>query len=407
MRILDAAAIRRALEFRDLTDPARGTHAMQRLLDAVEAALAGIWEVPVQRHRDHPVVSVAANYDQLGYPPDGAARDARYTRYLNAETVLRTMTSVMVPPLLTRLAAAPLADVVLSCPGLCYRRDAIDRYHVGEPHQVDLWRVRTVGSPLDRTDLREMIAMVVEAALPGARWRVTPAVHPYTTDGLQIDADVKGTWVEIGECGLVHPELLARCGLDPVRVSGLAMGVGLDRLVMLCKGLDDIRLLRSDDRRVVAQMVDLAPYRPVSSMPPIRRDLSIAVAETVVAEELGDRVRSSLGDRAGAVEAVEILAETPLEALPEPARARLGIGPGQKNVLLRVILRDLDRTLTDDEANVLRDDIYAAVHEGRAHTWARDHPPGMSSPAPVRRGIGTTDDRGYSGEYDQSDRLRR
>ena len=67
------------------------------------------------------------NYDRLGYPPDGAARDARYTRYVCETALLRTQTSAMLPPLLRALAAAPPEDVVLSCPGLVYRRDVIDR----------------------------------------------------------------------------------------------------------------------------------------------------------------------------------------------------------------------------------------------------------------------------------------
>ena len=73
------------------------------------------------------------------------------------------------------------------------------------------------------------------------------------------------------------PDLLRENGLDPARVTGLAMGLGLDRLLMLRKGMNDIRLLRSDDPRVVEQMLDLSPYRPVSDQPAIRRDLSIAV----------------------------------------------------------------------------------------------------------------------------------
>lgn len=85
----------------------------------------------------HPVVSVEENYDCFRIPPDGVARDARYTRYLNDNTVLRTHTSALVPPALDRLAASPPNDVVLSCAGICYRRDSIDRHHVGEPHQLD------------------------------------------------------------------------------------------------------------------------------------------------------------------------------------------------------------------------------------------------------------------------------
>jgi phenylalanyl-tRNA synthetase alpha chain len=148
------------------------------------------------------------------------------------------------------------------------------------------------------------------------------------------------------------------------------MGLGLDRLVLLAKGLDDLRALRSADPRIAAQMLDLAPWRPVSREPPIRRDLSVAVDAGADAETIGDRVRAALGPRAADVEAVELRSETPHEALPPAARERLGSAPGQKNVLLRLTLRALGRTLTAAEANALRDEAYAAVHEGTAHEWA-------------------------------------
>ena len=75
---------------------------------------------------------------------------------------------------------------------------------------------------------------------------------------------------------------------------------------------------------------------------------------------------TALGDEPQAVEAVEIVSETPGEALPAIARARLDLAAGQKNVLVRVVLRHPSRTLTRDEANELRDRIYDALHCGRA-----------------------------------------
>jgi phenylalanyl-tRNA synthetase alpha chain len=106
----------------------------------------------------------------------------------------------------------------------------------------------------------------------------------------------------------------------------------------------------------------------------VRRDLSIVVSEEDTPEELGDRVRAALGERASAVESVEALAETNERELPRHVALRLGIEPGQKNVLLRLILRDLERTLTDDEANQLRDQIYAALHQGKVYEWALGPP---------------------------------
>jgi phenylalanyl-tRNA synthetase alpha chain len=140
--------------------------------------------------------------------------------------------------------------------------------------------------------------------------------------------------------------------------------MGMDRLLMLRKGIPDIRLLRSDDPRVAGQMLDLSPYRPMSTLPPVRRDLSVAVDAGADAETLGDRVRDALGADAELVEEVAVLSTTPYDDLPPVARERLGICPGQDNVLLRVVLRAADRTLTADEVNTLRDRLYHALHEG-------------------------------------------
>ena len=372
-KLMHAKDVRRSLSVRDLTDEAQGPHAMQILLREVVEALREAWCCEVLVHRESPIVSVEENYDTLHYPPEGASRDARYTRYLNGRTILRTQTSVMIPGLLRWLAQRrePWMDVLLVCPGLVYRRDAIDRLHTGEPHQMDLWRIKE-GPVFSAETLSEMVGLLASAALPEHEVRTVPAEHPYTTDGLQIDAwDPSGSeWVEVGECGMALPDLLRENSLDPTRVTGLAMGLGLDRLLMLRKGMEDIRLLRSDDPRVVDQMLDLSPYHPVSDQPAIRRDLSIAVPEDRTAEELGDRVREALGQRSELVESVEVLSETAYGDLPPAAVERLGISSGQKNALLRVVLRNLRRALTDEEANKLRDEVYAAVHEGTAWQWA-------------------------------------
>jgi phenylalanyl-tRNA synthetase alpha chain len=278
---------------------------------------------------------------------------------------LRSHTSALVPGALRALVAVGAStDVLLVCPGIVYRRDAIDRLHTDTPHQLDLWRVGT-DRPLGTDDLAEMIRLVVTTAVPGAAYRVIPRRHPYTTEGVQVDVANGDEWVEIGECGLAASSVLRGAG---VVGTGLAMGLGLDRILMLRKGIADIRLLRAADPRIARQMRDLGLYRPVSNRPPVTRDLSIAVPDDDADEELGERVRAALGDDADAVETVEILSETPGAELSDVARGRLGLHAGQKNVLVRVVLRHPSRTLTRDEANGLRDRVYAALHRGGVST---------------------------------------
>jgi phenylalanyl-tRNA synthetase alpha chain len=252
---------------------------------------------------------------------------------------------------------------------MVYRRDSIDRLHTGTPHQLDLWRITRRQAAMNTVDLGEMVAILIDSLLPGSVHRHEDRVHPYTLSGRQVDVERGSEWIEVAECGVAHPRVLERAGLEG-RWSGLALGMGLDRMLMLLKQIPDIRILRSLEPAVAAQLTDLAPYRPVSTMPAIRRDISVAVEHDDAAEELGDRVRDALGPDADCVESVEILAQTPCAQLPPQALQRLGARPDQKNVLLKVVLRHLEQTLTDREANMLRDRIYAAVHRGSTRQWA-------------------------------------
>ncbi|WP_432882364.1 hypothetical protein ACQPYH_39365 [Kribbella sp. CA-245084] len=365
MSVLTAEELHAALALRDLTDPAQGPHAVQLVVDSIRTALGAAWPyTEIWTRRDHPVVPLADNYDNLGYATDAVTREARYTRYVSDAEVLRSHTSAMIPPALRELAKSDASDVLMICAGICYRRDSVDWQHTGTPHQLDLWRVSrnvTLGEP----ELEEMIARLVDTILPGQTYRTVPAVHPYTIHGRQIDVLLDDQWIEIGECGVAAPHVLRMAGLDE-GWTGLAMGPGLDRLMMLRKGIRDIRLLRSTEPRVASQMLDLSPYKPVSSMPPVRRDLSVVVGQEadVSAEVLGDKVRAALGPDADAAESLEVLGETSYDDLPTAARERLQLTPGQRNLLVRLVLRPVDRTLTDAEANSLRDKVYRALHEG-------------------------------------------
>ena len=351
---------------RDLSDPAEGPHAIQLLIGRAVARLSRAWDCEVRWCRGPRIVPVTDNYDRLGYPAEAITRDARYTRYVDARHMLRSHSSAMIPPALLQLARQPSDDVLLVCPGIVYRRDAIDWQHTGTPHQLDLWRITR--RAMRNTDMNEMIAVLLGALTPDLPHRQQPRTHPYTRHGRQVDIRQGGRWVEVWECGLAHPRVLTSAGL--AGRSGLALGMGLDRLLMLVKHIPDIRLLRSGDPRVTRQMRDLAEYRHASPMPPITRDLSVAVPEDDDAETLGDRVRDALGAEANCVEEIRVLSTTIYQQLPASAVSRLGAKPGQKNLLVRVVLRDLDKTLTNQTANALRDRIYQALHQGTEYQWA-------------------------------------
>jgi len=309
--------------------------------------------------RRSPIVSIAENYDLLFYPPDALARSTRYSHYVDAMHILRTHTTAVI----RRLLRETRSERFMVCPGLVYRRDVVDRLHVGEPHQADLWMARK--GRVGRAELLHMIDTVVQSVLPGHVYRCNETWHPYTVNGIEVEVAVGDKWVELLECGEIHPWLLNDAGLPSQDWSGLAMGIGLDRLVLLLKGMADIRLLRSRDPRIARQMADLAPYRPVSSQPATRRDMSLCVADPDM-ELIGDRIREILGDRAHWVEDVEVKGQSAFEDTPEQARRRLGMLAGQVNLLIRMKLRSLDRSISHEEANDVYDIVYAGLHEGTA-----------------------------------------
>lgn len=374
---LSLTELNTALALRDLTDPDAGAHAMQQLLADVITALERQWDIPSETHRLNPLVATADNYDRLGYSPGDATRESRYSRHISPTVMLRSHTSAGIPAVLDSLRGEQgRYDRLHVLPGLVYRRDAVDRTHVGTPHQVDVWRIKARGL-LGPSDLQAMMAAVVDAVLPaadhpGVQWRATPSAHSYTAAGRQLDVlvtlqDGRREWLELAECGLVAAPVLRSSGLDPRRWAGLALGMGLDRALMLRKGIDDIRLLRAKNPEIQGQLLDLAPYRPVSLMPPVRRDLSLVLADPAEAdiELLGDRARRVLGDDAEVLAALEIKAVTPTAELPPAAVDRLRMAPGDVNVLLRLVLQPLERTLTDQQANRLRDRVYIALHQGK------------------------------------------
>jgi phenylalanyl-tRNA synthetase alpha chain len=351
-----------------LTDPDQGRHAVNVLLTNLTTAVAQWSALSAEIIRRSPIVPITDNYDRLFYEPDAIARSARYSHYIDGMHMLRTHTTAALPPLL----AETDNDRLIVCPGLVYRRDVVDRLHLGEPHQADFWVVRQ--GRLRRAHLLQMIAAIAETVLPGRTYRCNETFHPYTMNGLEVEVQFGGRWVEVLECGEIHPWLLNDSSLPSERWSGLAMGIGLDRLVMLIKGMHDIRLLRSTDPRVARQMLGLDPYQPLSNQPATHRDMSICVADPDM-ELVGDRIRDVLGERAGWVENVELLQTSDYLLVPAKARQRLGMSPGQHNLLLRITLRSLDSSISRQEANRVYDLVYAALHEGTAGYFRTASPP--------------------------------
>ena len=354
-----------ALSLRDLTNPKHGMHAMQQLISEAETAVAALWSCYLQRINANPIVPVYENYDALGYPVDGASRDIRYSRYVSDSLMLRTQTSSAVPTWLSSWQSLRPNSIGMISHGLVYRRDCIDRWHCAEPHQLDIWIVMPkTQAEEDIEILNESIAALLKTLLPNHIVQQSKSPHPYTINGVQLDAIEGQNLIEVGECGNIDPDLLTRNGWSSDDYTGVAIGLGLDRVLMLRKGIPDIRLLRDPDPRIQQQMLDLSPWRPVSRQPKAERDISIVVNRDTDMDIIGDQVRLTLGEQAHWLEELQLLSRTEYQQLPKSAIERLGMTSTQVNLLLRINLRHPTRSVPTSLANELRNKIYLSLNQG-------------------------------------------
>lgn len=373
--VSDSGVIKSLLEVTDLTqDLADESHIINKLFKGICDNLLKNNYKNLIIHRDSPIVSAEDNFDNLIFTSGNPGRSSTYTRYVDEDNVLRTHTSALIPNLFRsyaqRIKAGDSLELptTIVMPGLVYRRDVIDPRHLDAFHQIDVWTIQetAVSGQVTRNDLLNLIKVIFTAACPEAEIVTYEAKHPYTVDGLEVYAKVGDREVEVLECGLINPEVLRLAGLDENKFCGLALGMGLERLIMAQKELTDIRLIRSTDSRISSQMKDLSKYKPVSSLPPITRDMSYSVAGSSTEEDVCEDIRIAFGDNAYLLEEVVVVERTKHEDLHPIAVQKLGSTPDLDNVLVRIILRHPDITLTKAEANIMYTEAYPKLHKGNA-----------------------------------------
>ena len=362
---LCARLVNEALELDDLTELKHPAHAIGLLLDEVLEGLKARGWPDAQVLRGPRIVSAQENYGLLGYDPAEVTLGSEHTRWVDEHSLLRTQTTSQIPKALQQAAQNRKAGelILLAAPGITFRRDSRDRWHCAEPHQMDIW---VLGDPQlsTREHLLRLVADILECSVPGMSWIYQSSPHHYTEGGIEVNLLLDKQPIEVLECGCIARSLLQRLGVDPAKHGGLALGMGLDRLTMLRKGIPDIRLLRDPNERVQAQLHDLLPWKAVSRLPSISRDISLAVTPGLSEEVLTEKMLLAAGDSAAWIEEMHIKGRWAMADLPVQAIERLGLLPGQENVLLRVVLRDCSRSITTSEANALYERIQSALHEG-------------------------------------------
>ena len=199
------------------------------------------------------------NFECLNVPADHPARDMQDTFYLGENLLLRTQTSAA--QIRTMENRKPPIRVI--CPGRVFRADEVDATHSPVFHQIEGLVVDKGITMCDLKGVLEEFAREIYGKDTAVKFR--PSFFPFTEPSVEVDVTCsecggkgcrvcKGSgWIEIMGAGMVHPNVLRSCGIDPEEYSGFAFGIGLDRLTTTRYKISDIRLLFENDKRFLEQ----------------------------------------------------------------------------------------------------------------------------------------------------------
>ena len=201
------------------------------------------------------------NFEALNVPADHPARDMQDTFYVGENLLLRTQTSAA--QIRTMTTRKPPIRII--CPGRVYRADEVDATHSPVFHQIEGLVVDKGITMCDLKGILEQFAREIYGE--GTEVKFRPSFFPFTEPSVEVDVSCpeckgenkscrvcKGTgWIEILGAGMVHPNVLRHCNIDPDEYTGFAFGIGLDRLTTTRYKISDIRLLFENDQRFLEQ----------------------------------------------------------------------------------------------------------------------------------------------------------
>lgn len=242
----------------DVTLPGRGMgrgglHPVTRTLERIETLFHSIGYAVAEGPE---IESDFYNFTALNIPEDHPARAMHDTFYIDEQHVLRTHTS----PIQIRYMQAhvekhkhqlTMPDIRIIAPGRVYRVDS-DATHSPMFHQVEgLW----IGERVSFADLKGVIADFLQNYFETSDMQVRfrPSFFPFTEPSAEMDMSWNGGWLEIGGCGMVHPNVLKHVGIDSEKYTGFAFGMGVERLAMLRYGVNDLRLFFENDLQFLKQ----------------------------------------------------------------------------------------------------------------------------------------------------------
>jgi len=192
------------------------------------------------------------NFVALNMGPEHPARDPFDCFYISDNTLLRSHTS----PVQIRVMESTEPPIRVVAPGRVYRPDTVDATHMYMFYQLE---ALVVDEGVSMVDMKTTIDQFIRTFLGSdTKWRFRPSFFPFTepsgeVDLLLTDKTGKESWVEMGGCGMVDPNVFDEVGIDSEKYTGWAFGFGIERLAMRKYGINDIRLFFENDLRFLEQ----------------------------------------------------------------------------------------------------------------------------------------------------------
>ena len=301
------------------------------------------------------ILSTEILFDLFDFAPDHVARSKSDTYYVDEKNVLRTHDTVMWyyylnnPEIKKRIEEKDTLGVI--CYGKVYRKDEIDRRHMNVFHQMGgLYLQPDEMGIMPIEKLREVLSEIVESLFgKNTEYRFLDDTFPYTDPSLQIEVMINGTWIEIMGGGMPKKSSLKKIGLKGY--NGWAFGFGLERLAIISMELPDIRLLWSDDPRVIKQLNLGQKYTEVSKYPPIERDISFIIENSFIPNDYFDLIREIGGD---------LIEEV---VLKDKYENESKFGKGKISYTYHIVYRSSEKTLKSEEVDLLQNELYKKTKE--------------------------------------------
>jgi phenylalanyl-tRNA synthetase alpha chain len=243
-----------ATEALDVTLPARdqgkgGLHPVTLTLNRIEQLFHSIGFAVAEGPE---IETDFYNFTALNIPENHPARAMHDTFYVDEQNVLRTHTSpVQIHYMQDALKDKSGPPLKIIAPGRVYRVDS-DATHSPMFHQVEgLWVDESISFANLKGVVQNFLQRFFERDDLEVRFR--PSFFPFTEPSAEMDMSWNGGWLEIGGCGMVHPEVFRHVGIDSEKYRGFAFGLGVERLAMLRYGVNDLRLFFENDLRFLKQ----------------------------------------------------------------------------------------------------------------------------------------------------------